>query len=246
MVFVLRATRVKLLMMLWSTTESYVTTWCFSGPSFRGEQCHFFAFLTFTGVVCLRSSFASEFLTIFEIFEFFFAFVMSISLGDPVGDALFTEALQSCSRSTWYGAFGAVSAIFTKSFTVAEFSLVPAVIVGATVVGSFDIVSIAIDTLAIFKNFEFLAALQGADAVCRFVAGATYREFIAIDFIFVAKCCGAIAGAAFFEILAVLGDVAAVRLLLSGSAIVECIFTIVLAYLFVNATFFDNIDIITL
>ena len=171
---------------------------------------------------------------------------MSISLGDPVGDVLFTDTLRSCSRSTWYGAFGAVIAIFTKSFTVAEFSLVPAVIVGATVVESFDIVSIAIDTFAIFKNFGFLTALQDADAVCPFVAGATSREFIAIDFVFVAKCCGAIAGAAFFELLAVLGDAAAVRLLLSGSAIVECILAIVLAYLFASATFFDNIDIITL
>ena len=171
---------------------------------------------------------------------------MSILLGDPVGNVLFTDTLRSCSRSTWYGAFGAVITIFTKSFTVAEFSLVPAVIVGATVVESFDIVSIAIDTFAIFKNFRFLTALQDADAVCPFVAGATSREFVAIDFVLVAKCCGAIAGAAFFELLAVLGDAAAVRLLLSGSAIVECIFNIVLAYLFVSATFFDNIDIITL
>ena len=124
---------------------------------------------------------------------------MSISLGDPVGDALFTDALQSCSPSTWYGALCAVIAIFTKSFTVAEFSLFPAVIVGGTVVESFDIVCIAIDTFAIFKNFGFLTALQDADAVCPFVAGATSREFIAIDFVFVAKCCGAIAGAAFFE-----------------------------------------------
>ena len=152
---------------------------------------------------------------------------MSISLGDRVGDALFTDTLQLCSRSTWYGTFGAVIAIFTKSFTVAQFSLVPAVIVGATVVESFDIVSVAVDTFAIFKNFEFLAALQGADAVCPFVAGTTSREFIAINFIFVAKCCGAIAGAAFFELLAVLGDVAAVRLLLSGSAIVECMLKLI-------------------
>ena len=112
---------------------------------------------------------------------------MSISLRDPVGDALFTDALRPCSRSTWYGTFGAVIAIFTKSFTVAEFSLVPAVIVGATVVESFDIVSIAIDTFAIFKNSRSLAALQDADTVCPFVAGATYQEFIAIDFVFDAK-----------------------------------------------------------
>ena len=239
-VLVLRATRVKLPMILWVHHRVLRRHLVFQRAIILGRAMPFFCFLTFTGLVCLGSSFASEFLTIFEIFQFFFAFVMSVSLGDPVGVVLFTDTLRSCSRSTWYGTFDAVIAIFTKSFTVAEFSLVPAVIVGATVVESFDIVSIAIDTFAIFKNFGFLTALQDADAVCPFVAGATSQEFIAIDFVFVAKCCGAIAGAAFFELLAVLGDAAAVRLLLSGSAIVECIFFIVLAYLFAS------IDIITL
>ena len=72
----------------------------------------FFAFLTFTGLVCLGSPFVSEFLATFEIFQFFFVFVMSISLGNPVGVSLFTDALRSCPQSTWYGAFGAVIATF--------------------------------------------------------------------------------------------------------------------------------------
>ena len=84
--------------------------------------------------------------------SFFFAFITSIPLEDAVGDALLTDALRSCSQSTWYGAFGAFIAIFNKPFTVAEFSLVRAVIVSATVVESFDIVYIAIDTFAIFKK----------------------------------------------------------------------------------------------
>ena len=224
-------------------TESYVATWCFSGPSFWGEQCQFFAFLTFTGLVRLGSSFISEFLAIFEIFEFFFAFVMSISLGDPMGYTFFTDAPRSCPRSTWYGAFGAIIAICTKSFTVAGFSLVPAVILAVTVVESFHIVSIAVDTFAMY--FGFLGAPRGTDALCPFVAGATSREFIAIAFVFFAKCCSAIAGATFFEFLAVIKDAAAVHIL-SGSAIVKCIFTIVPAYLFVSATFFDIIHVITL
>ena len=82
--------------------------------------------------------------------------------------------------------------------------------------------------------------------MCLFVAGAASRKFVAIAFIFVAKCCDAMAVAAFLELLPVIGDAAAVLLLLSGFAILESIFNTSHAYLFVSALFFNDIDIITL
>ena len=216
-VFFLRAPRVKLLMMLWVHHRVLRHPLVFQRAIIFRRAMPFFAFLAFTDLLCPGSSFVSEFLAIFEIPEFSFTFVMYILLGDPAGEALFKDALRSCPRSTWCGALGVVIAIFTKSFTVAGFLLIPAAIVGATVVESFDIVSMAVNTFAIFNNFGFLRLLLCADTVGPFVAGAAFLQFIAIVFVLVAKCCGAIVGPTFFELLAILGNATAVCLLLSVS-----------------------------
>ena len=83
--------------------------------------------------------------------------------------------------------------------------------------------------------------------MCPFIAAAASQKFVAITFVFGAKCCYAIEGAAlFFELLAVLGDAATMHLFLSGSAIIAYTSTVILAYLSASATFLDNIDFITL
>ena len=117
----------------------------------------FFGILHFHGTRLSRKLLRQQVSYHVQNFRVFFTFLLSISLEDLVGDALSTDALQSCSQSTCYGAFRPVNATVTKSFTVDGFSPVPAVIVGATVVESFNIVSLAVGTFAIFKNFGFHA-----------------------------------------------------------------------------------------